>query len=113
MPFVPYDDRPVSIDEGSQEVRLPHETGVSLTTRDHENEYKRVSIAWLMTETNYLNPDAGVIAEINTPASFETFGERLNTGYSRNPLVQVSWNSPKRPLLDGVLNTGDVSITPV
>jgi type IV secretory pathway ATPase VirB11/archaellum biosynthesis ATPase len=43
MPFVPYDDRPVSIDEGSREVRLPHETGVSLTTRDHESEYKRVS----------------------------------------------------------------------
>jgi len=55
MPFVPYDDRPVSIDEGSREVRLPHETGISLTTRDHENEYKRVSMARLMTETNYLN----------------------------------------------------------
>jgi type IV secretory pathway ATPase VirB11/archaellum biosynthesis ATPase len=81
MPFVPYDDRPVSIDEGSREVRLPHETGVSLTTRDHENEYKRVSMARLMTETNYLNPDMEVIAEINTPASFETFGETLNTGH--------------------------------
>jgi type IV secretory pathway ATPase VirB11/archaellum biosynthesis ATPase len=80
MPFVPYDDRPVSIDEGSREVRLPHETGISLTTRDHENEYKRVSMARLMTETNYLNPDVEVIAEINTPASFETFGETLNTG---------------------------------
>ncbi len=80
MPFVPYDDRPVSIDEGSREVRLPHETGVSLTTRDHENEYKRVSMARLMTETNYLNPDMEVIAEINTPASFETFSETLNTG---------------------------------
>jgi len=81
MPFVPYDDRPVSIDEGSREVRLPHETGISLTTRDHENEYKRVSMARLMTETNYLNPDIEVIAEINTPASFETFGETLNTGH--------------------------------
>ncbi|MFB6123061.1 MAG: ATPase, T2SS/T4P/T4SS family, partial [Haloferacaceae archaeon] len=81
MPFVPYDDRPVSIDEGSREVRLPHETGISLTTRDHENEYKRVSMAKLMTETNYLNPDVEVIAEINTPASFETFGETLNTGH--------------------------------
>ncbi|MFB6137037.1 MAG: type II/IV secretion system ATPase subunit [Halobacteriaceae archaeon] len=81
MPFVRYDDRPVSIDEGSREVRLPHETGVSLTTRDHESAYKRVTMADLMTETNYLNPDVEVIAEINTPASFETFGEVLNTGH--------------------------------
>ena len=81
MPFIPYDDRPISIDEGSREVRLPHETGVSLTTRDHENEYKRVTMADLMTETNYLNPDVEVIAEINTPASFETFAETLNTGH--------------------------------
>jgi type IV secretory pathway ATPase VirB11/archaellum biosynthesis ATPase len=81
MPFVPYDDRPISIDEGSREVQLPHETGVSLTTREHESEYKRVTMAELMTETNYLNPDVEVIAEINTPASFETFAETLNTGH--------------------------------
>ncbi|GGL32910.1 type II secretion system protein [Halarchaeum grantii] len=81
LPFVPFDDRPISIDEGSREVRLPHETGVSLTTRDHENPFKRVTMADLMTETNYLNPDVEVIAEINTPASFETFGEVLNTGH--------------------------------
>ncbi len=81
MPFVPYGDRPISIDEGSREVRLPHETGVSLTTRDHENEHKRVSMADLMTECNYLNPDVEVIAEINTPASFQTFAESLNTGH--------------------------------
>ncbi|MBP1986346.1 type II/IV secretion system ATPase subunit [Halolamina salifodinae] len=81
MPFVPFDDRPVSIDEGSREVRLPHETGVSLTTRDHESEYKRVTMADLMTESNYLNPDVEVIAEINTPESFETFAEIVNTGH--------------------------------
>ncbi len=81
MPFVPFDDRPISIDEGSREVRLPHETGVSLTTRDHESEFKRVTMADLMTETNYLNPDVEVIAEINTPASFQTFAETLNTGH--------------------------------
>jgi type IV secretory pathway ATPase VirB11/archaellum biosynthesis ATPase len=81
MPFIPYDARPVSIDEGSREVRMPHETGVSLTTRDHESEYKRVSMADLMTEANYLNPDVEVIAEVNTPASFETFGESVNTGH--------------------------------
>jgi len=80
MPFIPFDDRPISIDEGSREVRLPHETGVALTTRDHENSYKAVSMASLMTEANYLNPDVEVIAEINTPASFETFAESINTG---------------------------------
>ncbi len=56
MPFVPFDDRPISMDEGSREVRLPHETGISLTTRDHENEFKAVTMADLMTEANYLNP---------------------------------------------------------
>jgi type IV secretory pathway ATPase VirB11/archaellum biosynthesis ATPase len=81
MPFVPFDSRPISIDEGSREVQLPHETGVSLTTRDHEQAYKRVSMADLMTEANYLNPDVEVIAEINTPESFRTFGETLNTGH--------------------------------
>jgi type IV secretory pathway ATPase VirB11/archaellum biosynthesis ATPase len=81
MPFVPFDDRPISIDEGSREVRLPHETGVSLTTREHEREFKRVSMADLMTETNYLNPDLEVIAEINTEESFESFANVLNTGH--------------------------------
>jgi len=81
LPFVPFDDRPISIDEGSREVQFPHETGVSLTTRDHESEYKRVTMADLMTQTNYLNPDVEVIAEINTPESFRTFGETLNTGH--------------------------------
>jgi type IV secretory pathway ATPase VirB11/archaellum biosynthesis ATPase len=81
MPFISYRDRPVSIDEGSREVWLPHETGVSLTTREHQDEYKRVSMADLMTETNYLNPDVELIAEINTPESFQTFAEVLNTGH--------------------------------
>ncbi|MFC6836755.1 type II/IV secretion system ATPase subunit [Halomarina ordinaria] len=81
VPFIPYDDRPVSIDEGSREVWLPHETGVSLTTRDHEREYKRVTMADLMTEANYLNPDVEVIAEINTPASFASFAQMLSTGH--------------------------------
>jgi len=62
-------------------VLLPYETGVSLTTREHQDEYKNVSMADLMTETNYLNPDVEVIAEINTPESFETFGEVLQTGH--------------------------------
>ncbi len=81
MPFIPYDHRPISIDEGSREVYLPHETGVSLTTREHEDEFKRVSMADLMTEANYLNPDIEVIAEVNTPASFQTYAEILNTGH--------------------------------
>jgi type IV secretory pathway ATPase VirB11/archaellum biosynthesis ATPase len=81
MPFIPFDNRPISIDEGSREVYLPHETGVSLTTRDHEDPYKRVSMADLMVEANYLNPDVEVIAEVNSSASFQTFGEILNTGH--------------------------------
>jgi type IV secretory pathway ATPase VirB11/archaellum biosynthesis ATPase len=80
-PFVPFDHRPISIDEGSREVELPHETGVSLTTREHQQSYKRVSMADLMTQANYLNPDVEVIAEINSDASFQTFGEVLNTGH--------------------------------
>ncbi|WP_262175423.1 type II/IV secretion system ATPase subunit [Haloarcula laminariae] len=81
MPFIPYRDRPISIDEGSREVQIPHETGVSLTTRDHERDHRRVTMADLMTQCNYLNPDVEVIAEINTRASFETFAETLNTGH--------------------------------
>lgn len=81
MPFIPYRDRPISIDEGSREVRIPHETGVSLTTREHERDHRRVTMADLMTQCNYLNPDVEVIAEINTLASFETFAETLNTGH--------------------------------
>ncbi|MFC7249638.1 type II/IV secretion system ATPase subunit [Halomicroarcula sp. GCM10025324] len=81
MPFVPYRDRPISMDEGSREVRIPHETGVSLTTREHERDHRRVTMADLMTQCNYLNPDVEVIAEINTPESFETFAEVLNTGH--------------------------------
>jgi len=81
MPFVPFDHRPVSIDEGSREVAMPHETGVSLTTRDHQTPYKRVTMADLMTETNYLNPDVELIAEVNSPESFATFAETLNTGH--------------------------------
>ncbi|WP_018256300.1 type II/IV secretion system ATPase subunit [Halomicrobium katesii] len=81
MPFIPYRDRPISIDEGSREVFIPHETGVSLTTRDHERDHRRVTMADLMTECNYLNPDVEVIAEVNTPESFETFAETLNTGH--------------------------------
>jgi type IV secretory pathway ATPase VirB11/archaellum biosynthesis ATPase len=81
MPFIAYDARPVSLDEGSREVLLPHETGVSLTTRTHQDEFKNVSMADLMTETNYLNPDTEVIGEINTAESFETFSEVLQTGH--------------------------------
>jgi len=103
MPFVPFDDRPVSIDEGSREVRLPHETGVSLTTRDHESEYKRVTMADLMTESNYLNPDVEVIAEINTPESFETFAEIVNTGHG---VVGTTHAEDVRTLVNRVVEQG-------
>jgi ketosteroid isomerase-like protein len=102
MPFIPFEDRPISIDEGSREVRLPHETGVSLTTRDHENDYRRVTMADLMTETNYLNPDVEVIAEINTPASFETFGETLN----RSTVNKTTFED-LNGTCEGVYGTGD------
>lgn len=81
IPFIPYDARPISIDEGSREVCLPHETGVSLKTRDHQDPHKRMTMADLMTESNYLNPDVEIIAEINTPESFATFGEIMSTGH--------------------------------
>ncbi|GAB3690799.1 hypothetical protein GCM10028857_27550 [Salinarchaeum chitinilyticum] len=103
MPFVRFEDRPISIDEGSREVRLPHETGVSLTTRDHEDDYKRVTMADLMTECNYLNPDIEVIAEINTPASFETFGETLNTGHG---LVGTTHAEDVEKLVNRVVEQG-------
>ncbi len=48
MPFIAFEDRPVSIDEGSREVFLPHDTGVSLTTREHADEYNHVSIEKLI-----------------------------------------------------------------
>jgi type IV secretory pathway ATPase VirB11/archaellum biosynthesis ATPase len=103
MPFIPYDRRPISIDEGSREVRLPHETGVSLTTRDHENEYKRVTMAQLMTEANYLNPDVEVIAEVNTPASFQTFGESINTGHG---VVGTTHSEDVETLVNRVVEQG-------
>ena len=80
-PFIRFDSRPVSIDEGSREVLLPHETGVSLTTREHRDEFKNVTMSDLMAETNYLNPDTEIVAEINSPESFETFSEVLQTGH--------------------------------
>ena len=81
MPLIPADQRPITIDEGSQEVFLPHETGIALTTREHDIGSKQVTMADLMTEANYLNPDVEVIAEVNTPESFRTFAEVLNTGH--------------------------------
>lgn len=103
MPFIDFADRPVSIDEGSREVRLPHETGVSLTTRDHEDEHKRVTMADLMTEANYLNPDVEVIAEVNTPASFATFAESLNTGHG---LVGTTHAEDVEKLVNRVVEQG-------
>jgi hypothetical protein len=39
----------------------------------------------------YLNPDIEVIAEVNTPASFETFGDLINTSYSQNLLINSTF----------------------
>ena len=82
---------------------LPHETGVSLTTRDHESEFKRVTMADLMTESNYLNPDVEVIAEINTPESFETFAEIVNTGHG---VVGTTHAEDVRTLVNRVIEQG-------
>ncbi|MFB6232806.1 MAG: ATPase, T2SS/T4P/T4SS family, partial [Haloarculaceae archaeon] len=103
MPFVPFSDRPISIDEGSREVRLPHETGVSLTTRDHESDHKRVSMGDLMTQCNYLNPDVEVIAEVNTGESFETFAETLNTGHG---LIGTTHAADIETLVNRVIEQG-------
>jgi type IV secretory pathway ATPase VirB11/archaellum biosynthesis ATPase len=103
MPFVPFSDRPISIDEGSREVRLPHETGVSLTTRDHESDHKRVSMSDLMTQCNYLNPDVEVIAEVNTDESFETFAETLNTGHG---LIGTTHAADIETLVNRVIEQG-------
>jgi type IV secretory pathway ATPase VirB11/archaellum biosynthesis ATPase len=103
MPFVDFSARPISIDEGSREVRLPHETGVSLTTRDHESEFKRVTMADLMTEANYLNPDVEVIAEINTPESFETFAQVLQTGHG---VIGTTHAEDVRTLVNRVVEQG-------
>jgi type IV secretory pathway ATPase VirB11/archaellum biosynthesis ATPase len=103
VPFVGFDERIVSIDEGSREVRVPHETGVSLTTREHEHEYKRVTMSDLMTETNYLNPDVEVIAEINTPESFRTFGEAIQTGHG---LVGTTHSEDFETLVNRVVEQG-------
>jgi type IV secretory pathway ATPase VirB11/archaellum biosynthesis ATPase len=103
MPFIPFEDRPISIDEGSREVRLPHETGVSLTTRKHESDHKQVTMADLMTECNYLNPDVEVIAEINTGESFDTFAESINTGHG---LIGTTHASDIETLVNRIVEQG-------
>jgi type IV secretory pathway ATPase VirB11/archaellum biosynthesis ATPase len=103
VPFVAYNERPVSIDEGSREVRIPHETGVSLTTREHESAYKRVTMSELMTETNYLNPDVEFIAEVNTPESFETFGEAMQTGHG---LIGTTHSEDIETLVNRIVEQG-------
>jgi len=103
MPFIPFEDRPISIDEGSREVRLPHETGVSLTTREHESDHKQVTMADLMTECNYLNPDVEVIAEVNTAESFDTFAESMNTGHG---LIGTTHASDIETLVNRIVEQG-------
>jgi hypothetical protein len=103
MPFISYCDRPISIDEGSREVYIPHETGVSLSTREHERDHRRVTMADLMTECNYLNPDVEVIAEVNTPSSFQTFAETLNTGHG---LIGTTHADDVETLVNRVIEQG-------
>jgi len=62
-------------------VLLTHETGVSLSTREHRDDHKNVTVRGPDDRDELLGPDVEIITEINTPASFETFGEVLQTGY--------------------------------
>jgi hypothetical protein len=60
-------------------------------------------MAQLMTETNYLNPDVEVIAEVNTPASFETFAETINTGHG---VVGTTHSEDVETLVNRVIEQG-------
>jgi len=77
-PFIAYEARPVSIDEGSREIRLPHETGVSLTADTRRDG--GASMADLVAATERLNPDVEVLGEIGDAGSFNRFGDVLGTG---------------------------------
>ena len=79
-PFIGYDARPVSIDEGAMEVCLPHETGVSLTTRERHRTFENAPMSELVAETNHLNPDVGVIDGVDSSESFATLGAALRAG---------------------------------
>ncbi len=83
LPFIEFDRRPVAIDEGAREVTLPHETGVALTASGLNRTVSADgrSMAQLIEECNYLNPDVEVIGELNSPDSFVSFGTALSTGH--------------------------------
>jgi len=80
-PFIRYDARPVRIGEGSREIRIPHETGVSLTVRKRQNGLEDVSMRELIEETGDLNPDIEVLPEINSAEAFGTLREVLQAGH--------------------------------
>ena len=102
-PFIRYDARPVSIDEGASEIRFPHETGVSLTARPHHENSREVSMPDLTAETNYLNPDVRVIGEIDSAESVETFGRMLRTGHG---VLGTTHASTPETLVNRVVDAG-------
>jgi len=77
LPFVPLGDRPITVDDGACELWVPHETGVSLTTRDREG----ASMADLATGCAHLNPDVVVIDGIDGPDSFGALADGIDAGY--------------------------------
>lgn len=83
LPFIEFDKRPVAIDEGAREVTLPHETGVALSASGGESAEPGAgrSMAHLIEECNYLNPDVEIIGELNSTDSFASFGTALSTGH--------------------------------
>ncbi len=83
LPFIEFDKRPVAIDEGAREVTLPHETGVALSASNGESAESGAgrSMAHLIEECNYLNPDIEIIGELNSPDSFASFATALSTGH--------------------------------
>lgn len=81
LPFIDFDDRPVAIDEGAREVSLPHETGLALSSRRVGGADPPVSMAQLIVECAYLNPDVEIVGEVTSPESFESFSAALSTGH--------------------------------
>ncbi len=104
-PFIKFDTRPVAIDEGAREVRLPHETGVALSTTqrfDTEAQSGR-SLGHLITECNYLNPDTEIIGELNSPESFRSFGNAISTGHG---IIGTTHAEDVETLANRVVNQG-------
>ena len=81
LPFIDFSDRPITVSEGSREVSLPHETGLSLSSNRAGTTEQSVSMAQLIVECAHLNPDVEIVGEITSLESFESFSGALSTGH--------------------------------